>query len=117
MSIGHDVKSGVCLGAEPAARPEDDDHTDRRLAVRPNRAWRMLDCGPTYGYGLLAAGELESFTLGRSRRITVPSIKALIARRLAASVSGELRRDLVEPAVHGRKQRRSQRDASTRGAR
>jgi hypothetical protein len=55
------------------------------LVVRPKVAWKMLACGNTRGYELLAAGELESYKDGRSRKITVSSIKALIARRLAGS--------------------------------
>ena len=53
------------------------------LVVRPKVAWKMLACGNTRGYELLAAGELESYKDGRSRKITVASIKALVARRLA----------------------------------
>jgi hypothetical protein len=30
------------------------------LVVKPKVAWKMLDCGNTRGYELLAAGELES---------------------------------------------------------
>jgi hypothetical protein len=53
------------------------------LVVKPKIAWKMLDCGNTRGYELLAAGELESYKEGRSRKVTVASIKALVARRLA----------------------------------
>jgi hypothetical protein len=52
------------------------------LVVKPKVAWRMLACS-NRGYELIAAGELESFKEGRSRKIIVASIKALIARRLA----------------------------------
>jgi hypothetical protein len=45
----------------------------------------MLGCGNTRGYELLAAGELESFLDGRSRKITVESINRYIARRLGKS--------------------------------
>jgi hypothetical protein len=54
------------------------------LVVKPKVAWQMLACSNTHGYELLAAGELESFRDGRSRKITVESIHRLIARRLAA---------------------------------
>jgi hypothetical protein len=54
------------------------------LVVKPKDAWRMLACGNTRGYELLAAGELESYKEGRSRKITVASIRALVARRLAS---------------------------------
>jgi hypothetical protein len=55
-----------------------------RLVVSPRRAKHMLDCGNTRLYELLNANELESFLDGRSRKITVSSIKAYIARLLAA---------------------------------
>jgi hypothetical protein len=53
------------------------------LVVKPKVAWKMLACSNTRGYELLAAGELQSYKDGRSRKITVASIKALVARRLA----------------------------------
>lgn len=53
------------------------------LVVKPKVAWKMLACSNTRGYELLAAGELESYKEGRSRKITVASIKAFVARRLA----------------------------------
>jgi excisionase family DNA binding protein len=53
------------------------------LVVSPKVAWKMLACGNTRGYELLAAGELESYKDGRSRKITLASIKAHVARRLA----------------------------------
>lgn len=55
------------------------------LVVKPRVAWKMLACSNTRGYELLAAGELESFLDGRSRKITVDSIQRYIARRLAPS--------------------------------
>lgn len=62
------------------------------LVVKPDVAWKLLACGRTRGYELLAAGELESFKDGRSRKITVASIKLYIERRLAASHSEERRK-------------------------
>ncbi len=55
------------------------------LLVRPRDAWRLLSCGNTHGYELLNAGELETFLDGRSRKITVASIRAYIARKLEAT--------------------------------
>jgi site-specific recombinase XerC len=55
-----------------------------RLVVSPRQAWHMLGIGNTRGYELLAAGELDSYLEGRARRITVESIRAHIARGLAA---------------------------------
>jgi hypothetical protein len=57
------------------------------LVVKPKIAWKMLACSNTRGYELLNAGELESFLDGRSRKITVESIRRYITRRLAPAVS------------------------------
>jgi hypothetical protein len=62
------------------------------LVVRPAEAWRMLGCGPTYGYELLESGQLDSYVEGSARKITVASIKAYIARRLAASKGAKARK-------------------------
>lgn len=62
------------------------------LVVKPKIAWKMLGCGNTRGYELIAAGELESYKEGRSRKITVESIRRYIARRLAISMSEEPRK-------------------------
>jgi hypothetical protein len=61
---------------------------DEPLVVSPDNAWRMLDCSNSHGYALLRAGELESFLSGRSRKITVASIKAYSERQLAAEKCG-----------------------------
>ena len=58
---------------------------DQPLVVSPARAKAMLDCGTTRLYELIAAGELDSFKDGKSRKITVASIKARVVRMLAAS--------------------------------
>jgi hypothetical protein len=63
----------ICSTASPDIGP---------LVVKPKIAWIMLQCSNTRGYELLAAGELESFLDGRSRKITVESIRRYIARRL-----------------------------------
>jgi hypothetical protein len=52
------------------------------LLVRPRSAWKMLGCGNTRGYELLAAGELDSFLDGGARKITVESIHRYIQRHL-----------------------------------
>jgi hypothetical protein len=56
------------------------------LVVKPREARCMLACGNTRLYELLAAKELDSFLDGRSRKITVESIRRYIARRLATAV-------------------------------
>jgi excisionase family DNA binding protein len=60
---------------------------DEPMVVSPRRARHLLDIGNTKLYELLAARELESFRDGKSRKITVASIKDYIARKLAASMS------------------------------
>ena len=57
------------------------------LVVKPATAWKMLACSNTRGYELLNAGELDSFLDGRSRKITVESIKRYIARHLPAKAA------------------------------
>jgi hypothetical protein len=39
------------------------------LVVGPKVAWKMLSCGNTRGYELLAAGELDSYCYGQPIRI------------------------------------------------
>jgi hypothetical protein len=57
------------------------------LVVKPKIAWRMLACSNTRGYALLNSGELESFLDGRSRKITVESIRQYIARRITPGIT------------------------------
>ena len=52
------------------------------LGVPPNAAKAAIGCGTTKLYELLNAGELESYSIGRARRITTASIKAYVARQL-----------------------------------
>lgn len=47
------------------------------LVVKPKVAWQMLSCSNTRGYELLAAGQLDSFRDGRSRKVTVESMRRL----------------------------------------
>jgi excisionase family DNA binding protein len=53
------------------------------LVVRPKQACTLLGCRPTFLFELIKNGELESYRDGRSRLITLASIKARIARKLA----------------------------------
>ena len=53
------------------------------LVVRPRVAWRLLDCGNSFGYGLIAANEIASYRDGRARKITVESIHRYIQRKIA----------------------------------
>jgi len=62
------------------------------LVVKPRTACLMLSCSHKRLYQMLGDGQLESFTNGRSRLITVASIRLLIARGLAASAAAPLKR-------------------------
>jgi len=42
----------------------------------------MIGCGLTTLYGLLANEELESYQIGRARRITTESIRSFVRRQL-----------------------------------
>jgi hypothetical protein len=53
------------------------------FAVSPREAGRLGGWGLTRVYHLMNTGELESYRDGRSRKITVASIKARIARKVA----------------------------------
>jgi hypothetical protein len=55
------------------------------LVCKPKDARRMLACGQTRLYELLAAGELMSFNDGRSRKILVASIHRYIAKHVSAA--------------------------------
>jgi excisionase family DNA binding protein len=52
------------------------------LVVSPKEACRLLDCGPTKLYELIEAGEIESYLDGRSRKITMESVKRRVQRCL-----------------------------------
>ena len=58
---------------------------DEPLVVSPRRARRMHDVGNTRLYELISARELETFKDGKSRKITIASIRAYIARKIEAS--------------------------------
>ena len=64
--------------------------TDRQyeiepLAVSPRQACRLLGVGTTRLYQLIGNGELVAYKDGRSRRVTVQSIRARVARLAAAA--------------------------------
>jgi excisionase family DNA binding protein len=58
------------------------------LVVRPKAACQMLAIGVTRLYELVAAGELESFKDGASRKITTRSIRGYVERPLERSRTG-----------------------------
>jgi excisionase family DNA binding protein len=71
---------------------------EQALLTDINGAVVMLDACRDIVYRLLRDGELESFTQGRSRRITVASIKKYIERQLAAAGSFAAARHPVRPS-------------------
>jgi excisionase family DNA binding protein len=54
------------------------------IAVSPREACRLLSIGNTRLYELIAAGEVESYRDGKSRRVTMRSIRRRVERLLAA---------------------------------
>jgi excisionase family DNA binding protein len=57
--------------------------SDGPLVASPNQAMKRLQISRSTLYALLNAGDLESYTQGRSRRISVRSINSYVDRRLA----------------------------------
>jgi excisionase family DNA binding protein len=55
------------------------------LVTSVHGACVMLDCGKDKVYALLQAKELESYRDGEARRVVVASVRAYIARKLAAA--------------------------------
>ncbi|MGY3498011.1 helix-turn-helix domain-containing protein [Bradyrhizobium sp. USDA 4502] len=57
------------------------------LVASPNQAMRAIQVSRKKLYELINTGELESYTEGKSRRITVRSINEYIERRLATEAA------------------------------
>ena len=57
------------------------------LVASPNQAMRAIQVSRKKLYELINKGELESYTKGKSRRITIKSINEYIERRLAAEAA------------------------------
>jgi hypothetical protein len=74
----------------PVARSDEIGATPKPIGVRPKTAARMGLGGLTNIYKLLNEGAIESYRIGRARFVTVASIEALIAKRVAEAqaVSG-----------------------------
>jgi excisionase family DNA binding protein len=77
---------GDTMTSTPSAGPASPDAI-YPLVVRPREACRLLAVGNTRLYQLIGNGELETYLDGRSRRITIGSIRAYIARRLTSTAS------------------------------
>jgi excisionase family DNA binding protein len=72
------------------------------LAVSPRQACRLLAVGNTRLYQLIAQRELDAYQEGRARRVTVQSIRARIARLLAAAGKSEAAQAESQPRSRGR---------------
>jgi excisionase family DNA binding protein len=57
------------------------------LVTSPNQAMTAIQVSRKKLYELINTGELESYTEGKSRRITVKSINEYIERRLATEAA------------------------------
>jgi hypothetical protein len=82
------------------------------LLVSPRDAWRILGCGNTSGYELINSGELVSFLDGRSRKITVESIRQYIARKVAAAGAIGAAIEAEPPRKRGRPRKQPVREAT-----
>ena len=71
-----------CMGN---SRDEASTARAKPIGVKPKRACAMLDCGRTRLYELLNSGQLVSYKDGVSRKITVASIHAYVARLIEVS--------------------------------
>jgi len=52
------------------------------LGVSTKAAKEAIGCGHTKLYDLINAGELETYTIGRARRVTTASIQRYVERQM-----------------------------------
>jgi excisionase family DNA binding protein len=69
------------------------------VAVRARDACRMLGCGLTHLYRLMAAGEIEGFRDGAARKISVASIRRYIEQRLSEEAARRPGRPSRKPEI------------------
>jgi excisionase family DNA binding protein len=67
------------------------------LLVKPRTAEKLLNVSHAKLYELLNEHQIESFKCGKSRKITVSSIKAFIERRVAETVAAERAARITSP--------------------
>jgi hypothetical protein len=68
-------------------RPEITGFAIEPLGVSPRQAGQLLNIGNTRVWELIGSGDLESYKEGRSRKITMRSIRARHARQVAEATS------------------------------
>jgi hypothetical protein len=77
------------------------------LVVGMIKAEALLDCSHDQIYDLIRSGELQSYLEGHRRKITMASIEALIAKRLAAAGSFQRATNSPPRPPTGRRLRRA----------
>jgi excisionase family DNA binding protein len=82
-STGHHEKRALTKADRPSMPP---------LVVSPEQAAQLLGLSLSFVYVLMRDGTLQNYKFGRSRRITMESIRAYIERRLIENAKWEGRR-------------------------
>ena len=67
------------------------------LGVSPRQTGHLLDIGLTRVWQLIGSGELETYREGRSRKVTMLSIRARHERQLAAARGTDLTTETAQP--------------------
>jgi hypothetical protein len=93
----------AALGAAVAIEP---------ISVGTKTAWQLMGISNAHGYKLIEQGEIDSYLEGRVRKVTVASIKAYIARKLAAAKKDAARPVRTERATAASVARRAERKAA-----
>jgi excisionase family DNA binding protein len=52
------------------------------IALPPKEAFAVIRVGVTKGYELINSGELQTFKIGRSTRVTTDSLRAYVERQM-----------------------------------
>ena len=71
------------------------------LAVPPREACHLLSLSMSRVYALMRSGELDSYSDGRARRITMQSIHGYVERRLAGADTADTRWQGAPPLRRG----------------
>jgi len=74
--------------SRPQSPPDFQKRELEPLVIKPKAASELLACSLTRIYKLMADAEIESFRDGRSRKITLQSIRRYVERKLASASPG-----------------------------